>query len=89
MQEKLYDVIREAIHLEWDPIGVGESALELREYDSYVPGFYLFLQSDPSEEEIFTHLWTIETQSIGLQGNRLLTEQFAKRIISLCGSHKI
>jgi hypothetical protein len=75
---ELYEIIREAVHTRWDPIGIGESALELGEYDSYVPGLCNLLASQPSEEEVLGYLWTVETESLGLRGNREATEQFAK-----------
>ncbi|VTS06491.1 hypothetical protein [Tuwongella immobilis] len=74
----LYEVVREAVHTKWDPIGIGESALELGEYDSYVSGLCNLLRSNPSEVEVFGYLWIVETDSLGLMGNRQATEQFAK-----------
>lgn len=73
-----HDVVREAVHTKWDPIGIGESSLELGEYDSYVPGLCTLLASHPSEAEVFGYLWTVETESLGLRGNREATERFAK-----------
>lgn len=73
-----HDIVREAVHTKWDPIGIGESALELGEYDSYVPGLCRLLTSRPAEAEVLEYLWTVETESIGLSGNREATEQFAK-----------
>jgi hypothetical protein len=74
----LQEVVREAVHTKWDPIGIGESALELGEYDSYVPGLCNLLTSHSSETELFEYLWTVETEWIGLRGNRERTERFAK-----------
>ncbi len=74
----LHEIVRQAVHTKWDPIGIGESALELGEYDSYVPGLCNLLTSQSSESEVFGYLWMVETESLGLSGNREATEQFAK-----------
>lgn len=84
--EDLDDIVREAVHTKWDPIGVGESALELGEYDSYVPGLCNLLRSHPTEAEVFRDLWTIETESIGLRGNREATVRFAKWLWELAST---
>lgn len=71
-------VIRESLHLRWDPIGIGgATALEVGEYDSYAPGICALLASRPSQMEVFEHLWRIETEVIGMSGNRTNTERFA------------
>lgn len=75
---ELYEVVREAVHARWDPIGIGKSAPELGEYDSSVPGLCNLSVSQPSEEEVFRYLWTVETESLGLRGHRETTGQFPK-----------
>jgi len=74
----LYDVVRKAVYTRWDPIGIGESSLDLGEYDSYVPGLCNLLRSRPQEAEVFGFLWIVETESMGLPGDRQETERFAK-----------
>jgi hypothetical protein len=74
----LHDVVREAVHTRWDPIGIGESAIEIGEYDSYVPALCNLLRNHASEAEVFKYLWTVETETLGLSGNREATERFAE-----------
>lgn len=78
MMDDLFGTIRRAVHKNWDPIGVSELTTELGEYDPYVQGLYKLVYNNASEKEIFDYLWTVETDSIGLQGNRPATERFAK-----------
>ena len=78
----LFETVRRAVHTNWDPIGVSDLTTEMGEYDSYVPGLCELLRKHASEKEMFEYLWTVETESIGLQGNRQATERFAK---GLCG----
>jgi hypothetical protein len=79
----LYESVRRAVHTDWDPIGVAQLCNEMGEYDSYVPGLCELLSKRSSEKEIFDYLWTVETQSLGLEGDRQSTEQFAKRLSEL------
>ncbi|MGY8730505.1 MAG: hypothetical protein ACKVK0_00130 [Pirellulales bacterium] len=34
----LYEIVRRAVHSDWDPIGVAVLTDEMGEYDSYIPG---------------------------------------------------
>ena len=72
------ETVRRAVNTDWDPIGVSDPTAEMGEYDSYVPALCELLLKHASENEIFEYLWKVETESIGLQGNRQATEQFAK-----------
>ena len=76
--DNLFETIRRAVHINWDPIGVFELRTEMGEYDFYIKGLYELISKKASEKEIFEYLWTVETNSIGLQGNRSATERFAK-----------
>jgi hypothetical protein len=78
-----YQTVRTALHTDWDPIGVAEYSNERGEYDSYVPALCELLGKRASEEEVLEYLWTVETESIGLEGNREATERFAKWLCSL------
>ena len=78
----LYKTVRKAVHFEWDPIGVSSLTDQMGEYDSYVPRLCDLLSKIASEKEVFDYLWKLETESMGLQGNRAATERFACR---LCG----
>lgn len=79
----LYETVRRAVHTDWDPIGVADLTDEMGEYDSYVPGLCDLLRKHAPEKEVFEYLWTVETESIGLEGNRQATERFAKWLCEL------
>jgi hypothetical protein len=83
---QFYQTVRRAVHVDWDPIGVAEFSEEMGEYDSYVPALCELLGKGASEQEVLAFLWTVETESIGLQGNREATERFAKWLCSLSPS---
>lgn len=75
--------IREILMKEWDPIGVSDIPEAQDEYDEYVPHIYSQLIHDRSEQEIFQNLWKIETDHMGLFGNRQQTERVAKLLVEL------
>ena len=81
--KRYHDAIRTILLKEWDPIGVADIPEAQDEYDAYVPGVYKRLISRASEEEIFTYLWEIETEYMGLCGNSSHTRAIAKRLIAL------
>ncbi|GAB4163496.1 MAG: hypothetical protein Tsb009_40000 [Planctomycetaceae bacterium] len=83
VMSELYETVRRAVHFDWDPIGVSDLTDQMGEYDSYVPGLCDLLGKNASEKEVFDYLWTVETESIGLQGNREATERFASWLCNL------
>lgn len=84
--KNLYETVRRAVHMTWDPIGVADLADGMGEYDSYVSGLCELLNRPTSEEEVFNYLWTVETVSLGLEGNRQKTERFTKWLCELRSS---
>jgi len=76
-----YESVRKAVNAEWDPIGVAHHVDD--EYDSYVPELCELLNRNASAEDVFSFLWTLETEHIGLCGNREATERFAHRLCEL------
>ena len=75
--------IRDALLHEWDPIGIQEFPEAQDEYDSYVVDVCQLLQSGASFQDVFVYLWSLETQHMGLRGDRQRTEQFAKRVLEI------
>ena len=65
--------------MEWDPIGVTTYSVDLGECDADIPEFYKLLEGGADHQEIFAHLWTIETDTMGL-GDRQMTEKFSSRL---------
>lgn len=77
------EAIRRALLKEWDPIGVGEISEAQDEYDSYVGAIYKMLIARKKKNEIFDYLWWLETEHMGLTGNRHATDHFAERLAKL------
>ena len=80
---RYHHAIREILLRDWDPIGVGAVAQAQDEYDSYIPGIYGRLIHRISEQDLFDHLWQIETEHMGLFGNRGKTQQVAQKLLLL------
>ncbi len=68
---------------EWDPIGVSDTPEAQGEYDSYVPHIYSQLIHRRPEQEIFDNLWEIETNYMGLCGNRNQTDRVVRLLVEL------
>lgn len=81
--DNLYEMVRSAVLTEWDPIGISDFTMACDEYDSYIPKLCDLLRKNVSEQEVFDYLWTVETESIGLNGNRQATEKFARRLCKM------
>ena len=75
--------IREALLHEWDPIGVSDIPEAQDEYDSYVGAVYKLLITKRPQSEIFDYLWWLETEHMGLSGDRQGTEAFVDRLLRL------
>ncbi len=64
----LYRQIDLILEKEWDPIGVSEIVRD--EYQMYVPQIFKMKQNKSSGEEIGKVLYKLETEKMGLLGNR-------------------
>lgn len=73
--------IKQALINEWDPIGIGDIPEAQDEYDSYVATIYKFYLQNKTKSEIFDYLWWIETEHMGLVGDRQRTEKFAEKLL--------
>jgi len=73
----VYDQVREAVHYRWDPIGVAAYSDEMGEYDGYIPALCELLEQPVELQKIFDYLWTMETNSMGLDGDKKATEEFS------------
>ena len=81
--KSLHAKIREILLKEWDPIGVQDIPEAQDEYDSYVPSVYKMIISRKPIHEIFDYLWWVETEHMGLTGDRQNTEYIAKTLHAL------
>ena len=78
-----HEAIRKALLDEWDPIGVDGIVEAQDEYDSYIPAIYKMLISRKPKHELFDYLWWLETEHMGLTGDRQRTEKFAERLLEI------
>lgn len=78
-----YAQIRELVRTKWDPIGVGQTPGAEDEYDAYVPEIYSLLLNRASSEELFSYLWQLETEHMGLPGNEIATKKFVRTLMTL------
>jgi len=75
--------IREVLMQEWDPIGVADIPEAADEYDSYINQIHgLLIRREPLDK-LVDFLWWVETEHMGLAGNRCRTEQVAARLLRL------
>lgn len=74
-------VIGDVLRNEWDPIGVGHVPEAHDEYDAYVPAIYNLVVGDKSRDEIVDYLWWLETEQIGMPGDRKGVERFADLLL--------
>ncbi|MDR2880592.1 MAG: hypothetical protein LBV29_01650 [Azoarcus sp.] len=72
--------ISEVLLKNWDPIGVCSIPEAQDEYDSYVSSVHKLLISGKPESEIFDYLWWVETEHMGLIGDRQKTAAIAKKL---------
>lgn len=79
----LHQAIHKLLIEEWDPIGVGNIPEAQDEYDSYVPAIYKMLTSRKPEHELYEHLWWLETEHMGLIGDRQRTRMIAAKLRGL------
>ena len=66
----------------WDPIGVAQTPEAQDEYDSYIGKIHGMLIRHEPRHKLVDHLWLIETEYMGLFGNRQRTEATVDRLIS-------
>ncbi|WP_340150073.1 hypothetical protein [uncultured Sneathiella sp.] len=83
---QLRSMVSDALLYRWDPIGISEYPEARDEYDSYVGGVCNLLMDGASIEKLFQHLWIIETETMGLGGDKEHTKDFAKKLYRLFNS---
>ena len=81
--ERYLEAIKTALLNEWDPIGVRQFPEAKDEYDSYAPHICTLLITRRPQQEVYDHLWWLETERMGLTGNRQATERFAERLLRI------
>lgn len=79
MHQKIHEIFLK----DWDPIGIQNMPEAHDEYDDYISYAFYLLVSKKTQKELFEYLWWIETEHMGLPGNRKLTETISKKLIAL------
>lgn len=82
-EKKLYNKIDQILLNDWDPIGIQKIPEAFDEYHSYVSIIYDLLVTKQSINEISNYLWYVETDLMGLTGNKDHTKKIAKKIYNL------
>jgi hypothetical protein len=75
--------IRRALLTDWDPIGIGDDPNAQDEYDSYIGTIYKMLITRAPRNQFIDYLWWVETEHMGLAGNRAATEHFVDRLLRI------
>ncbi|MBT6081460.1 MAG: hypothetical protein HOH06_00550 [Polaribacter sp.] len=76
----IHRTISEILWIDWDPIGINDLAPR-DEYDDYVPEICSLVMRNKSAIEIANRLFQIETDTIGVLGNREHCLKVANKII--------
>jgi hypothetical protein len=78
----LYRKIDDILWLEWDPIGVNDTAPR-DEYQSYVPEIFKLLKSNADRQEIANKLLKFETENMGMGGTLANCLTIADKILKV------
>ena len=70
-------MVRDFLLKEWDPIGVGDSPGAENEYNGYVDSILTLLKQGKAQEDLFNYMWWMETDHMGLDGDRATTAEKA------------
>lgn len=82
-KQSLIKEIQKILLKEWDPIGIQDIPQAQDEYDSYIPDVYELILSNRTEKEVFDYLWGIETERMGLSGDKKHTQTIAHKLFKL------
>ena len=82
-QKDLYEQIDILLWEEWDPIGINDYEEARDEYYNYLPKVYELRIRNASKKEIADYLFEIETDRMGLSGNKDKCLQIAQKLIEL------
>lgn len=80
---RLEEKVRMLLLSDWDPIGVKDMPSASSEYNAYVQEICGMLRDGGDRHVIFEYLWRLETEHMGLAGNRNSTSLFAAQLLTL------
>ena len=81
--KRYHKAVHRVLLHEWDPLGVADVPEAHDEYDTYVNGITSLLVRGEAKEKLIAYLWTVETENMGLDGNRPRIESAVARLLEL------
>ena len=81
--KRYHDAVGEILLHEWDPLGVVDVPEAHDEYNTYVYGVTSLLVRGEPQEKLIAYLWSVETEIMGLDGNRPQIEATVARLLEL------
>lgn len=79
----LQGFVRLVLLFDWDPIGILGYANAMDEYDSYANGICRLIQAGATREDLIAHLDRLETQAMGLPGERRSQMHVAEKLLGI------
>lgn len=81
--EELHRKVADVLHADWDPIGVRDIAQADDEYDRYVNSVIKMILAKKSAAELSDYLLEVETDAMGLTGDRDRAWSVAEKLLEL------
>ncbi len=81
--KRYHDAIAQVLINDWDPVDVQRVPEAQDEYDSYVGGIHSRLIRHAPRHELLDHIWLIETEYMGLRGNRQKAERVVDKLLKV------
>jgi hypothetical protein len=83
LAERYHEAIHHVLLHEWDLFGVAAEPAAADEYNGYIPKLHGMLIRHEPRSRLVDHLWWVETECMGLCGDRLRNEAGADRLLGL------
>ncbi len=81
-EKELWTRVDEVLHYLWDPIGISDAPQARSEYSSYLPQVFKRVLNQDSKESTAKYLVSIETDFIGLSGNKTKALDVAETLLA-------
>lgn len=84
--DPLSEKIRTVLIADWDPIGVRDVAAARDEYDQYVASIAVLVRAGRTASDLSKYLLEIETETMGLPGDRVRALSVGRKVLSAVSS---
>lgn len=75
--------VEQILFNDWDPIGINDGFAAFDEYDSYAPKIVsMWFDRKLTEDTVVEYLLEVETERMGLPGNKENACKVAKKLVS-------